>query len=141
MRQYANQSFFKSLCKANYLAYEEVRRLNKLNQEETSEKLNWIMRMAATYNIIAHTLKDMIDNKQSIIVTSKEEVMALIVFYNENTIAGNGVVNLDKMYMDVYPKDKISQRFLQAYKDMNNYEIYKMYEKMYDIELTVKWLE
>lgn len=186
MNQYDLQSYFKSLCNSFYIAYEQVKRLEKerkelrsqyseedlevvnsiinlieektttnkyiiilYSNEELEEKkerlekekeeyierikeLNKILEywsdfMWDTHKVISDFIKSIIryeedneeidkDNKFSVIVTTKQEVYALIAFYSNNSVEEYPIINMEEKYRESFPTgEEVYEDFLKAY--------------------------
>lgn len=188
MEQYKLQSYFKGLCNSFYIAYLEVKRLEKEIEEidptgerenakcvskvlerirdktnlvhkyisfkytepeleaekerleeaiyqkvkksnELEEELkNWGERLKSLQKEIYKVLSQISNNKQTIIVTSKEEVYALMyTYYRESVIR---VLNTKEPYLISFPKDnKICYGFLEVYLSGNEEKIEEFCKK------------
>lgn len=161
MNQYNLQSYFKSLCNSFYIAYEQVKRLEKeqeslekespkkdletakgllkigdeiltpnkyvilkhsreqlLKEKEKLEEMIsfWSDNMWADYEAIKCALYTIKDNNFYIIVTTKEEIYALMRFYYEHTVEDYPVVNMEKEYREAFPTgEEVYEDFLKAY--------------------------
>lgn len=186
MNQYDLQSYFKSLCNSFYIAYEQVKRLEK-EEDDLAENYNendletvkgllgieayisipnkyitlaysreelekekerleaeqqeyerksdeldnihrfWAKTMWNTHNVISNFIKSIIryekdneekdkDNKFSVIVTTKQEVYALIAFYSNNSVEEYPIVNMKEEYRKIFPTgEQVYEDFLKAY--------------------------
>lgn len=109
--QYDLQSYFKSLCNSFYIAYEHVKRLEKEQKrieaegqefkrikgklEELERTLGyWEDNMWADFRPIESVLYKIKNNGFSIIVTTKEEIYALIMFYNFYKVKDFPIINI-----------------------------------------------
>ncbi len=178
MKQDALQSYFKSLCNSFYIAYAEVKRLEKELQEADStveeenlekvkevltamrdtespihkyisfknteeeletekaeleliihqkdektknieeEKNPWSKWMRDLREQIYRTLLQIKREKQTIIVTSKEEVYALMLIYRDEGLID--VLKIEEEYLTAFPKsDKVCSNFLEIYLSKN----------------------
>lgn len=177
MTGYEIQSYFKSLCNSFYIAYDQVKRLEKEkkelndNYDETdletvksliemesrvtipnkyvtlkysrSELLKekalleakaqeyerkykelddtcsfWSDNMWQDYEAVKSTLYTIKSNNFSIIVTTKEEIYALMRFYYEHTVEDYAVVNIEKEYREAFPTgEELYDDFMLAYKE------------------------
>lgn len=178
MKQDALQSYFKSLCNSFYIAYAEVKRLEKELQEADStveeenlekvkevltamrdtespihkyisfknteeeletekaeleliihqkdektknieeEKNPWSKWMRDLREQIYRTLLQIKREKQTIIVTSKEEVYALMLIYRKEGLID--VLKIEEEYLTAFPKsDKVCSNFLEIYLSKN----------------------
>ena len=175
MDQYTLQSYFKSLCNSFYIAYQEVKRLEKLREEldsacpdeelqivedllkisvseelkqkymtqkysrkeleeqkeklelaekeydEKCEKLDdpirfWVESMRNDAKRIAIVLEEIKENSFSIIVTSKEEIIALMAYFRKHSVKDHGVINTDEMYLKSFPTgEEMYEEFFKAY--------------------------
>lgn len=177
MTGYEIQSYFKSLCNSFYIAYDQVKRLEKEkkelndNYDETdletvksliemesrvtipnkyvtlkysrSELLKekalleakaqeyerkykelddtcsfWSDNMWQDYEAVKSTLYTIERNNFSIIVTTKEEIYALMRFYYEHTVEDYAVVNIEKEYREAFPTgEELYDDFMLAYQE------------------------
>lgn len=73
----------------------------------------------------------------SIIVTSKEEIIALMAFFRGHTVNEYDIINTDAQYLELFPTgEKMYEEFLQAYlkeKDVNGKETYDGLEPMKEV--------
>ena len=189
MDRYTLQSYFKSLCNSFYIAYAEVKRLEKECDETDStsevETLEAIEKVLATMkntedpahkyidfkyteteletekarldeivlqkdqeskslgkeigvwnewlwnlkNTIFKVLLQISRNNQKIIVTSKEEVYALMFVYRSEGLIN--VLNTEEQYLTSFPKgDKVCSSFLEFYLSDSKKEMKKFCEKI-----------
>lgn len=184
MEQYTIQSYFKSLCNSFYIAYAEVKRLERESKEtdsrpevETLEAIEkvlatmkntedpahkyiyfkyteaelekekarldeivlykdqkskslgkeinvWSERLWNLKNTIFKVLSQISSNNQKIIVTTKEEVYALMFVYRSEGLIN--VLNTEEQYLTSFPKeDKVCSSFLEFYLTDNKKEMKK----------------
>lgn len=141
MEQYELQSYFKSLCNSFYIAYRQAKRLEKEEQEilATSQKKGlqkaiqkelkqkseewhardryWGERRYETSKQIKATIERIAKCNYSIIVTSEEEIYALMSFYNSNPAGKYPIINQEEQYMKIFPTGKkVCEDFLMAYR-------------------------
>lgn len=156
MNGYELQSYFKSLCSSFYIAYDQAKRLeeqresleinNQLKDEERQELKelirNWLHYKWKCFDSIVDFIKKAtmyeeegkID-KFSIIITTKEEIYALICFYSSsnNCVADYPIVNTEEEYRKVFStKEKVCEYFFKAYE----YDLLHAYEKIANMEIT-----
>lgn len=93
----------------------------KREYEKQYEELQKILRywsdiMWEVYHLIEKVLYTIKNNKFSIIVTTKEEVYALILFYCEHLVKDCPVVNLEEEYKKAFPTgEEVYAIFLFTY--------------------------
>lgn len=177
MNQYDLQSYFKSLCNSFYIAYEQVKRLEKeedilkdnyneeylemvknlleisvadstqnkyitykylleelekekerleAKEKEFSRKIEelvkirryWANNMWKDFEAIKRVLYTIKNNGFSIIITTEEEICALMLFYSKKLVNQYPVVNIDEKYMQAFPTgEELYDDFLSAYKE------------------------
>lgn len=176
MNQYDLQSYFKSLCNSFYIAYSQVKRLEKERErlqndyhEEDLKTVKGLLGIASwvivpnKYVTLKYSSEELLQEKErleakkeenerdikelskilefwsscmyrdleaikgvintiknnnfSIIVTTKEEIYALISFYAENRIKKYPIVNVEEEYKQVFPTgEKMYDEFFYLYK-------------------------
>lgn len=132
MSQYDLQSYFKSLCNSFYIAYEQVKRLEKeeeglkAEEQEYGRKFRelskirnyWEDNMYQDYEAIKSVLYTMKENGFLIIVTTKAEIYALIKYYSCYKVKYFPIINMDEKYMQAFPTgEELYDDFLSAYKE------------------------
>lgn len=192
MDQYTLQGYFKSLCNSFYIAYEQVKRLEKLEEELEStcpeEELELVRNlleisvpeeleqkyMASKYSkeelekrkeelelakdeydekckeleeprtfwsellwkkgskSIALVLKQIKKENFSVIVTSKEEIIALMAFFKNYSVEEYGIINTEEQYLKSFPSDKkMYEDFFAAYCLADEDEMKKVIKKYF----------
>lgn len=114
---YVLQSYFKSICKSYYIAYEQVKRLEKEAKWENVEKyIFWKQRLQKCTEERDNLIKEMKSNNINIIVTEKEEVFTLLEFYIKESIHVYNIINVDEEALKAFPKeDELCNEFLNTY--------------------------
>lgn len=145
MNQYDLQSYFKSLCNSFYIAYDQVKRLEReresLEDSSTKHKLEevityWLNNMETNYEGIKSVLYTIKDNNFSVIVTTKEEIYALIRFYHSHLVKDYPIVNIEEEYREVFPSgEEMYDDFIFAYES----DFYINYRPMYMPDLFKKY--
>lgn len=135
------QSYFKSLCKSHYIAYTQFKQLEDKQEEYVmnlylqaegkprkeslvykdegyhkliEEGVFWNNRLKQIKEEIRIVLEHAKDN--SITVTSKEEIIALIGFFYRNKVKKYQIINTDAKVLNSFPTgEKMYEEFLQAY--------------------------
>lgn len=139
MNTYAAQSYFNELCDANFVAYEELRRL-KNDAKRNDERITdfdevdfWSRRLNDVELLIETMIEIMAIYKIRIVISSRKAVLALICYYSyEGFIYDpDGIINMDESFKEVFPQDEISQRFLVAYLEKNDEEMKELYASTY----------
>lgn len=138
---YTLQSYFKSLCESHYIAYTQLKRLEDEQEEyvmnlcsQVKEKrrkellvykdeeyhkmleegIFWNNRLKHVREEIRIVLEHAKDN--SIIVTSREEIIALIEFFYRDKVKKYQIINTDAKILELFPTgEKMYEEFLQAY--------------------------
>lgn len=154
MDQYTIQSYFKSLCKTYCIAQEQLKRTKKeiseLEKEVVSSKnfdaledpyeirkialekdksfwSNIINNLAEEVERVVYTIAY---NEQSIIITSKEEIIVLATFFYVNGLTKHKIINTEERYLRAFPEDKeFYIKFLEAYCTENEKLMDKVYVK------------
>lgn len=192
MEQYTLQSYFKSLCNSFYIAYKQVKRLKKLEEELEStcpyEELKLVENlleisvpeeleqkyMASKYSkeelekkkeelelakkeydekckeleepkrfwgellwkkgmsSIASVLKQIDEVNFSVIVTNKEEIIALMAFFREYSVKEYRIINTDEQYLKSFPTGrKMYEEFFATYCLEDDYGMKKVIRKYF----------
>ena len=192
MDQYTLQSYFKSLCNSFYIAYSQVKRLEKLEEELEStcpdEELKMVKRYIKVYEseeewqqkyimqkyskeelekrkeeleqakneydekckelkrpkdfwaeLLWKNIKDIeailfkiIRKKFSVIVTSKEEIIAFMAFFRDNSVGRYRIINTDEQYLKSFPTgEKMYEKFYAAYCLADDEEMEKVIHKYF----------
>ncbi len=175
MDQYQLQSYFKSLCNSFYIAYDQVKRLEKEDErlandyneedletvkslleteccsnkyltlnysreelekeqerleaekqeyERKSEELGqifsyWEYQMWKEYYAIESVLYRIKNEDFTIIVTTKQEIYALMLFYSKNAVKRCPVVNLEEDGKRAFPTgEELYDSFIFAYEEV-----------------------
>lgn len=133
MRQYALQSYFKVLCKSYDLARKEMKRLEV---EEGAKRENWEKehefwheRLEQAKNEIEEVIEELVNNKMSIVVTTKEEVTALMSFFFCRSMRTYPIINTQSEFLQVFPKGDMCEEFYQAYCLQNKEKMVAVCEK------------
>lgn len=107
---------------------EEIKRYEQ--EKKRKDKLfdMWKDRM---YYVKTETL-DVVYFLEGIIVTTKEEIMVILYLFVENKeIRRHKLINTDEQYLQSFPTDEMSQRFLKAYLADDMDDIIRIYEEYY----------
>ena len=192
MDQYTLQSYFKSLCDSFYIAYSQVKRLEKEMDELDStcpdEELKTVKSCLKVYELeewqqkyivqkyskeelekrkeelelaekeyegkckelewpyrfwnnslweggaknILRLLGTIRDDDFSVIVTSKEEVIALMAFFRERSVKEYRIINTDEEYLKSFPTgEKMYEDFFAAYCLADEDEMEKVIKKYF----------
>lgn len=192
MDQYTMQSYFKSLCNSFYIAYIQLKRLEKLEEELKSscpnEELEMVERCLKVYELeewqqkyitqkyskeelekrkeelelakkeydekckelqeaewlgdellwekigknITFVLKQIKEKNFSIIVTSKEEIIALMAFFMIHDLRIYQIINIDERYLKSFPTgEKMYEDFYAAYCLVDDDEMKKVIKKYF----------
>lgn len=192
MNQDTLQSYFKSLCNSFYIAYEQVKQLEKLAEELEStcpdEELEIVERCLKVYELeewqqkyimqkyskeelekqkerlemakkeydekceelerpyrfwnnslwergaknISGLLGTMKENGFSIIVTNREEIIALMAFFRERSVKEYRIINTDEQYLKSFPTgEKMYEEFYAAYCLEDDKEMEKVIHKYF----------
>lgn len=101
---------------------EELKVANKKKYDENCEELVWPKQFWSQilWNISAESivlvLKQIKVSNFSVIVTSKEEIIALMAFFREYPVEKYKIINTDEQYLKFFPTgEKMYEEFLQAY--------------------------
>lgn len=125
MSQYELQSYFKSLCNSFYIAYDQVKRLEKEKRENDTKYKEigaivdkWQNHMWNVYEEIEEVIYEIYDNKFTVIVTTKAELYVLMNFYAswDHPVKKYPIVNMNEEYRKEFPiGEQICEDFLYAY--------------------------
>ena len=130
MDQYTLQSYFKSMCNSFCIARKQVKRLEEKKKEvqalypEDEEKCKeleypirfWSDKLWNESDRIEGTIKTMISKEYTIIVTTEEEIIALMNFFNIHLVARYAVINTNEDAIKDFPQGKeMYAEFLAAY--------------------------
>lgn len=190
--QYTLQSYFESLCNSFYIAYSQVKRLEKLDEELESTCLDEELKMVKSclqvykseewqqkyimqkyskeelekrkeeleqakkkYDEKCKELKGLRDfcwdelfwknvkdieailfkiirNKFSIIITSKEEIIALMAFFGDNSVGRYRIINTDEQCLKSFPTgEKMYEDFYAAYCLEDDEEMKKVIQRYF----------
>lgn len=140
MNNFTMKKYFGGLCKAHYIAYEELKRLkmeeNKLRAEGASvddltdnlfDRHFWLQKLQYSMHDIAKILIEFNKKEKSLIITCNEEAIALIGFLGRFPLTEFIALNVD----EVFPEDEISQQFLRIFRSKDEEEMHKLYNEMY----------
>lgn len=120
MDTYNVQSYFKSLCKSYYLAYEQFKRFE--NDKQSNDYMFWRARVNACQNEIKMVIEEMAMNKILIIISTKEEVFALIYFFAKYVHSAYeylkyDFINIGMTAKAAYPmEDELCKDFWEQYR-------------------------
>lgn len=156
MDQYTLQSYFKSVCNSFYIAYEQVKRLEKLEDElestcpgeelelakkEYDEKYKELQDPKWLWNellwktagrSITILLKQIKEEDFSVIVTSKEEIIALMAFFRGISVEEYRIINTDEQCLKSFPTgEKMYEEFFSAYCLCDNEKMEKVIKKYF----------
>lgn len=77
----------------------------------------WVDHMKKNMGIIEGVINTIKNNNFSIIVTTKEEIYALIDFYSKKSVKKYPIVNMEEEYKQLFPtREKMYDEFFCAYK-------------------------
>lgn len=116
---YNVQSYFKSLCKSYYIAYEQLRRFE--NDLQSEDYKFWLRRVNACENEIETVIREISINEILIIISTKEEVFTLISFFSKCVDSVGeyfkyNFVNIDMDANAAYPmEDELCKDFWEIY--------------------------
>lgn len=114
MDTYNVQSYFKSLCNSYYIAYKQFERFK--NDKQSKDYDFWRERIYNCQQELKSIIEDIEFNKISIIVSTKEEVFALIWLYTKPSYCNYNVVNINEEAERAYPMDDLwCQYFWEEY--------------------------
>lgn len=143
---YELQSYFKSICNGYYIANEQYERA-KIEYKETDfesdakeEEYNYWKLLCSNhgeeiYNFIKYVSK----RKSFLLITTKEEVFALLRIYLRALLDENKfeVISTDEEALKDFPKDELCQEFLKVYKEYQEnwqeVEAWKKFKKLFDL--------
>lgn len=110
----------------------------KKEYDEKYKELNWAIRFWNAFlwgkegKNIAFLLEEIKKRYFSVIVTSKEEVIALMAFFREHSIEEYRIINTDEQYLKSFPTgEKMYEEFLAAYRSENDDEMNKVIKKYF----------
>lgn len=114
---YVLQSYFKSLCKSYYIAYKQVKRLEKEADWKNVEKYNfWKQMLQKCTEERDFLINEMKDSNIQIIVTTIEEIFTLLEFYTNESFHVYNIINVDEYALKAFPKEEeLYEEFLNAY--------------------------
>lgn len=121
MDTYNVQSYFKSLCKSYYIAYEQTQRRWFKNDIESEDYKFWLRRVNACQNEIETVIEEISINEILIIISTKEEVFTLISFLStcvdsEGEYLKYHFINIDIDANATYPmEDELCKDFWEQY--------------------------
>lgn len=191
MDEYTMQSYFKALSNAYYIAYEQMKRLEKEDEElskldrtdeldelkklqslditvgvtkkylssdfskerlaniqsqlekeqqdyeERQKKLDneytsWRIRKENLDALIKEAVITIKENGFHIIVTSKENIIALLCFFAKNNISDYKVINTEEEFLQFFPvEEEWYQDFFRAYCLENDHVMRRLYDKCF----------
>lgn len=136
MNNYAVKAYFQDLCTVQYDAYMELKRLKNTEDEleEGSERqLKWAKHLhdvAFWNNRLNMAEKDVIDlvfqihtAGEKVMITTDEEVLALINFYSNFNLEKNRIVDENEYYCN----SEIGRKFKKAYLEKDHSKILELY--------------
>lgn len=105
----------------------EARETN-LNREYT----DWRHRKENLDDMIREVIKTIKENDFRIIVTSKEQIIALIGFFSRELVEHYKVINVEEEFLQSFPtKEKYCQEFFEAYCLEDNDAMEKLHKKYF----------
>lgn len=133
MDNYIAQKHLEIICKAQQIANTEMRRIKEYDAtyEGAVEFAKWNKVFIEDNRMIENYIHTLEKEGIQIILSEKETVYALIYYYVGNLDADFNLVNLDKKFADIYPKDKACEKFLQGYMERNFGPIYDAFDMIY----------
>ena len=134
MDSYRIQSYFKNLCKTQYEAYSELKRLKNEESVDTQylcDVANWQKMLNNTENMITDCIRIMQKENVKIIISSKEEIYALINYYTGDDESVYDIINTADEYADLVPEDEVTNIFWNAYKNKNRSLMCEAYDITY----------
>lgn len=145
MNEYALQSYFKKLCNIYYFAYEQMELSKKAEneadsiaedpvkewQEIVARKDFWTKEFIRCETRISEILKVIYERKFHIIITSREEVYALISIGYSSGPRRFRVINTKEEYLRSFPEDEMSKEFLEAYLSEDDEKMIEVINKYY----------
>lgn len=138
MNQYALQSYFENICKVFYVAYKEVRRLEKEEEdkqfcerkceEHNIQKRYWKSKCNDLLVQINSIATASIESHMTFIITTKEEIYSLLAFFKHYSLRKNPIINTGEDYLKSFPKgEQMYKEFLKAYMSNNAEEMDELY--------------
>ena len=112
------QRYFEAKCDAFYVAYIRAKQLIEKKDRTTKEKFefaDWTRRVKIEKEEIEKVIEDFKAREMPIIVTKKSEVVALISFFGKHPVDKWDILYQNGQYLRAFPKDQLSQDFLEAY--------------------------
>lgn len=124
---------------AKYLAFlheSKMQERKKMQKPADNEEFNSALKKYSLFEILEHSaksnLKAIIDRllweNATIIITKKEQIIALTIFLAEERRNDYKIVNLDEKYLKAFPEnDAFCKSFYKAYCTENQEEIVSLY--------------
>ncbi len=114
MDEYRLRSYFKSLSSSLAIVRKELKRAN---EQKAAEKdiFFWERELKQIKKSIVYVLSKIHNSNFSLVITTEEEVIALMLYYQEYLFISYPFINTDKMYLKVFPKSEMCNEFLDAY--------------------------
>ena len=114
MNNYTMKKYFGALCNAHYIAYNELKRLKKVDEtlrencgsideimDNFFERNFWVQKLVHSMSLIAHILSEFNKKENSLIITNKEEAITLIGYFGNYPLEGFNAINTK----EVFPTD------------------------------------
>ena len=140
----ASQSYIKQrypkeeLHKKKELLESRIAEYDSKREEYSADQEFWCRRFAKLKEDLKDVICQIKTNEETIIVTSKEEVITLMYFYKNHNVTDYDIINTDARYLSSYPlEDKMCEEFLKAYladkeeKERGCSKILEVYEKYF----------
>ena len=118
-KQYEMQCYFRDKCRAFYTAYKEAKRLSLIKKKCAGEKFSfeeWTLRTEDEQKGIDKLVQEFKEKGIPIIIYEKEQIVAILSYFSKNCPLNWPTIYLTDQYLKEFPKDKLSQQFLSAYR-------------------------
>lgn len=142
MNNYALQSYFKKVSEALKETCNQIIRLEnertKLSENDSNEEkikklvdeaVFWAERFQVQLSEIDCIVKEAAFNHYKFIVTTEEEVYALLSYFAQNKVFD--IVNVDDNVRDSFPQSEMSKEFFKAYVLADEDGLKKVIEKYF----------
>lgn len=128
IKKYMSPNFSKEELKTEEEKLQkEAERYTKKRAEYSSQILIWKERVSCLKEEITYVIQLL----ENVIVITKEEVIVFIEFFQEKGFNENKI-NTDEQYLQSFPKDEISEQFLEIYLCQNSEKLKELYETIFN---------
>lgn len=111
---------------------QSLEKYKKKEKELENEKCEWSHNYGEIVTAIETVIRTIADNESSIIVSSKEEITALMYFFRRYSVREYRVINTERENYKLFPRDKEEYlKFYQAYCLEDDEEMKKVCRKYY----------